>query len=481
MPRGRRLRGRVPAPLAALLAVAAVSGVAWAVVLPPLQGPDESGHVAYVQKLVEARQLPWHSSPPPAAAHRPSVSTEADTAMGWGAIEAMRGNLTGRAPASQVEVQRWRQHARGLDHHDRADGGYASVFAYPPLYYVYAAVPYAVTYPTSFFDRVLAMRLANVPLLLVVVVLTWLIAGEVFGRRRWLQTIAAGAVALNPQTVHLSSVVDPDPLLAVVWSGFLYLALLTLKRGPSTGRIAGIAALTLASCLTHPRGLALLPVAAVTVAWALVRHRRVAPRLRTPLIAGGVIAALLGAVAALDYGARGLQGDHVRGLVSYAWQFYLPRLPFMSPSVRADWTVRDAFVDRFWTFAQFDVSFSRGVLDALAVLSAVILVSAIVALVLRRAEIRRAPESVALFVVAVVFYILSAHLAAYRGIVRDPTDPVITGRYLVPLIAVFGVTVALSLSWLPRRLAGPAGGVVLGGMALLQVGALGSVLERFYA
>ena len=481
MTRSRLARVRIPAPLVALLAVAAVSGVAWALLLPPLQGPDESGHVAYVQKLVEARELPWHSTPPPAAAHRPSVSTEADTALGWGEIEAMRGNLTGRAPASEVEVRRWQQHASGLTHHDRADGGYASVFAYPPLYYVYAAVPYAVTYPTSFFDRELAMRLANVPLLLMVVVLTWLLAGELFERRRWLQAMAAGAVALNPQAVHLSAVVDPDPLLALQWSGFLYLAVLMLKRGPTTRRVAGIAALTLASCLTHPRGLALLPVAAIAVLLAVVRHRGVPRRLRAPLV--GAIAAVgaLAVVAAADYGARGLQPSHLRGLVSYVWQFYLPRLPFMTPSVRSDWTVRDAFVDRFWTFAQFDVSFSRGVLDALAVLMAAMLVSAIVALVLRRSAIRSAPDVLVLFVVTVVVYLVSAHLAAYRGLVRDPTDPVITGRYLVPLIAVFGVTVALSLSWLPRRLAGPACGIVLGGMALLQVGALGSVVERFYA
>ena len=43
----------VPRPLAALLAVATIQVVAWILVLPPFQGPDEDAHFAYVQHLAE--------------------------------------------------------------------------------------------------------------------------------------------------------------------------------------------------------------------------------------------------------------------------------------------------------------------------------------------------------------------------------------------------------------------------------------------
>jgi hypothetical protein len=58
---------------------------------------------------------------------------------------------------------------------------------------------------------------------------------------------------------------------------------------------------------------------------------------------------------------------------------------------------------------------------------------------------------------------------------------VMTGRYLLPLITIYGLGIALAVSWLPRRVAGVAGGIVLGGLAVLQLGAMGILLERFYA
>ena len=355
------------------------------------------------------------------------------------------------------------------------------MFAYPPLYYLYASVPYALDLSGSYFDREFVMRLANIPLLLAVVVLTWLIAGELFGRRRWLQVVAAGAVALNPQTVHVSATVDPDLLLAVEWGIVLYLAICALRYGPSRASVTGIVLATLAASVTHPRGLALIPVAALALAIAVWRHRLGARRPPLPVLALLAAMVVAGALGALWYGARGLALPEVRGLASYIWQFYLPRLPWMAPSVRSDWDVRDAFSDRFWTFAQFDVSFSHAVLVALWALALFVLAAAVVALVRHRRLVRGSADVVVALAAAVVIYLLFAHLAAYRGLVRDPTDPVLTGRYLVPLITLYGPLLALALTALPRRLAPAGAAVALSGLALLQVGALGSVLERFYA
>jgi hypothetical protein len=47
-------------------------------------------------------------------------------------------------------------------------------------------------------------------------------------------------------------------------------------------------------------------------------------------------------------------------------------------------------------------------------------------------------------------------------------------------MAIYGLGIALAVSWLPRRIAGAAGGVVLGGLILLQLAAMGIVVERFY-
>ena len=171
--------------------------------------------------------------------------------------------------------------------------------------------------------------------------------------------------------------------------------------------------------------------------------------------------------------------------MSYLWQFYLPKLPFMTPSFRPDWTVRDAFIDRFYgTFAQLEVYFSPGVMTLLARLTVAAVVLALVGLVVRLRSVRTRPAALwvlAVFVVGAAAYLLDMHVAAYRSLAAGAGDPVVTGRYLLPLITIYGLGIALAVSWLPRRVAGVAGGVVLGGLALLQLSAMGILLERFYA
>ena len=233
----------------------------------------------------------------------------------------------------------------------------------PPLYYVYAALPYLATYPLDFFDREFAMRLANIPLLLVLVALTWAIAGVLLPRRS-LQLLATAAVALNPQLTHLAAVVNPDLFLATLWAAFFYLAIIVVTRGPTRGRVAGIAALSVASCLTHGRGIAIVVPAAfvfvagvVAMAPAEPAHRRRLARRRGDRRAGR---RLLASCATRRWAPDRGQHAPVRVL----------RLAVLSPEavvhdaeLPAHWTVRDAFIDRFYgTFAQLEVYFSPGVM-----------------------------------------------------------------------------------------------------------------------
>jgi hypothetical protein len=124
------------------------------------------------------------------------------------------------------------------------------------------------------------------------------------------------------------------------------------------------------------------------------------------------------------------------------------------------------------------------VMTLLARLTVAAVVLALVGLFVRLRSVRARSTALwvlAVFVVGAVAYLLDMHVAAYRSLAAGAGDPVVTGRYLLPLITIYGLGIALAVSWLPRRLAGVAGGVVLGGLAVLQLSAIGILVERFYA
>ena len=78
---------------------------------------------------------------------------------------------------------------------------------------------------------------------------------------------------------------------------------------------------------------------------------------------------------------------------------------------------------------------------------------------------------------AVVGYLALLHAAAFRSLLTSP-DPVITGRYLLPLIPFYGVAIALAVAWLPRRWAPVAGGVAVSGVAAAAVRGAGRAVRE---
>lgn len=466
------LGSRVPAPLFALLSVTFVLGLAWIVALPAFQGPDEGRHLAYVQRIADAHTVPWRSGTGPETVRR--LSTEADTAALWSGLGPAQGNLGAKPAWTSLDERLWRARDDRLGDAARRDGGYTDAFRNPPLYYLYAAVPWVALHGASFFAREEAVRLAGLPFLLAIVALTWLIAGELLGPALGPRTLAAGLVALHPQLSNMAATVNPDLLLAALSAAALWTMLRLVRLGPSPGRVAAVVVLCAAAALTHGRGLALLAPAAVALLAVAVPGRRRA----LTVAAGGLAAGLVAVCVDAASGAGSL-----RQFGSYVWQFYLPRLPGMAPAIGPPgYGAREAFSDRFFgTFAGLEVSFPGWALDLFALLSAAGLVALVVVLIRRRAAVAARWPAAAVAAAAVLAVLVILHLVAYRSLVGAPGDPIVAGRYLLPLIALGGVAVAMVVRELPRRLAPFVAGALLAGAVVTQLGALGLVVERFGA
>ena len=93
----------------------------------------------------------------------------------------------------------------------------------PPLYYPYAAIAYLLDHGGTAFGRLYAMRIAGVLLLALTTLGAWLLAGEVFGRRRLPQLACAAVAGLMPMVTFMSTAVNPDALLITLWTLDLWL------------------------------------------------------------------------------------------------------------------------------------------------------------------------------------------------------------------------------------------------------------------
>lgn len=468
----RRLRA-IPRPLALILAVAAIEGLAWCAVMPPLQGPDEDSHFSYVQQIVDKGTIPWQ----PGGGSVRQLSTELYTVENVAGLGPLTGNLGARPYWTRADQELWRRADAGLAPDARSNGGYNSALRNPPLYYLYAAVPYEIASSGSIFDREIVVRLANVPLMMIALVFVWLVAGELVGRG-WPQVLATAAAGLVPQLTNMTATVNPDVLLTAEWSAALYLMLLVLRRGPRRWPVVGLAAVCVAAALTHARSLPLFVPAGLAVAIAVARER--GWRRASPIRLAGAVTALYALIVLV---LAGQGSGNVRQFGSYVWQFYLPRLGFMNPTIGPpNYGFREAYVDRLYgTLAQLEVVLPHRAEQALWLLSVVALVALVVVLVRSRDAVRRRLPEFLVLLSAILALLLGLHLAAYRAMLGNPGDPIVTARYLLPLLPLFGAAIALIAGALRPRAAAVFTGLVLAGGVVLQLESLGLLVERFYA
>ena len=174
---------------------------------------------------------------------------------------------------------------------------------------------------------------------------------------------------------------------------------------------------------THGRGLALLLPAAVAVALRLWNDRgRDGARRET-----AVVAVALGAVRL--HGRLRIRGDERLADGIRGTEAGVVPVAVLSPEARVhvsydrppDDDFRRVITERFYgAFAQLEVGFSPSVYDALWWAMGIVAIGAIVAVALRRRELR-AHWDVALVLASAVFgLLLLLHAVAYRAIVADP-------------------------------------------------------------
>jgi 4-amino-4-deoxy-L-arabinose transferase-like glycosyltransferase len=476
-----------PRPLGALLLLTLLLGVTWSLVTPAFQAPDEDSHFGYTQGLAESFRLPGIKD-------RPKYSTEQALGGSLSNSDQTAAQLFVRMEWSRDAYDRWRARDTAFGHRQKTDGGGENPASpNPPLYYLFEAGAYRIGESGDLFTRLQMARLASVLWIALTVVGVWLLAGELFRRDRLLQLVAAGTAGLLPMVQFVSSAVNPDALLYALWSLALWAGVRLIRRGLTARGAAALFGFVGLACVVKATSLALLPGACFALIVALRRAPGSrAAKLRTVGAAVGGLAATLGVwlvVAALVHRPAAAQVAQVttghssvnlREFASYLWQFYLPRLPFMTPFTTGapHLAVYDAWLKTGWAgFGWLEVRFPEPVYVALALITLAI---AIVALVVLVRERRRVDVGSLIFLAVVALsLLLGLHWTEYR-LIDSGAGPFNVGRYLLPLVGIAGLAVALVVRALRpvHRVTGAA--LALSGLFALNLFSLALMLERFY-
>jgi 4-amino-4-deoxy-L-arabinose transferase-like glycosyltransferase len=482
----RRSRRRLPTAAWVCFGVALANGIAWGLITPLFQVPDEAGHVAYVQRIAEGGTVPTGAF---GLQHFSPEERHLLDAMRWKAVQRRRDVRVPGTAAYQKNLQRDVSTSYGRD----SKGGYTTDTNNPPLYYFTAAGVYHLSPWTSLADRVHAMRLLSALLAACTVLLIFLFLRELLPSTPWAWTVGALAVAFQPMFAFTASGVTSDTFLYPASAGVFYALALCFRRGLNVSRGLVLGAFASVGLLAKMNMVGLLPGIAVGVLALTIRT----PRERRPdalngaLAAFAIVAVPLGIYMLLNsmvwdrglyFGAPGVQGPTgiivpggaqvsatFSGAFDYMWEFYLPRLPSMHPLFPA-YPLRDIWFDGFiGDFGWLDYRFSSWVYDV-----ALIPAFAIVALAgrelyaSRRVVRERLGELITylsligglLVLIGGVSYI--ARLGGAMGYEQP--------RYLFPLLALYGALVAFAARGAGRRF-GPAVGVFLVCLAVLHTAA----------
>lgn len=480
--------GRVPRVAFVCAAVAMGNAVVWAVVTPSFQVPDEPIHVGYAQWLAETGRLPRTD----VAKLKESVFAPDYQAV----LEAMPFSMEGKPSWSEQQERDLRRQLDG-DLSRRAETGAWTAAIYPPLYYAFQAVPARLGSPLSPLDRLFLLRLGSALLAGFTVLFVFQFLRELLPATPWAWTVGALAVAFQPVFGFIGGGVNNDNLLFTVSALLLALLARAFRRGLSPRLGVAVGATLAAGVLTKPAMYGLLPGAALgllLLAWRGLRREDRQP-LRGAALAGMVFLAATVTWYVVDATVFGrVPADATEGLstgsrptsllsqLSYLWQFYLPKLPFMGEKFPGYprypvWDVLiQGFIGRFGYFQYgFPMSAYRlGFWVLLAVAALAVLA------VLRTGGLRRRAAEVSCYFAMAVGLVVLMGVVGYRYVLSTGAN-FEQIRYFFPLLGLYGAVVALA-----ARSAGARWGRPLG--ALLVVLAMGHSLlsmmvtvARYYA
>ena len=200
-----------------LLAALAV-GIAYIIIIPPWQSPDEPTHFEYAQVLADGAPA-WNPSPSPELQEK--IISSLDRHGYWGYVGVER-------PPVLPTIFRETPFLAAAP---------SQIGKNPPLYYWIASRVLIISPQLPLEGRLYRLRALSLFFSLLTIACVWLCAREIFGASSPLCFAAAGATAFLPQFLVIGTSISPDPLVNLLGAAVIWLVIRIQKTGLRSGKM----------------------------------------------------------------------------------------------------------------------------------------------------------------------------------------------------------------------------------------------------
>jgi hypothetical protein len=483
----RRALGRVPVAARVCALVAFINAACWSLIMPPFQALDEPDHFAYVQQLAETGSLPTSSSV--------EYSPEEILALSDLRHAQVQLRPEGR-PIRTRAGQGKLQHDLSQPLSRRGSGGTGFSASEPPLYYALETIPYGLASKGTILSRITLMRLMSALMGGLTALFAFMFLREALPAVRWAWTVGALGVAFAPLLAVSSGGVTPDAMLFAVSAALFYALAHAFRRGLSQRSAMAIGAVIAVGLLTKLNFIGLAPGACLGLILLARRearasgsrayYRLLAPGL-TIAASPGVLYGLVNVLsshaafgAASGMGGSLLSGHTPSRALSYIWQLYLPRLPWMHNDFGELFTPQQLwFRGLVGLYGWNDTVFPGWVYGVALIPAGLIAALCIRALASGRSQLRRRSGEIATYAAMCLGLLVVVGASGYleaRYALVEFAQP----RYMVPMIVLWGAVLALAARGVGRRW-GPVIGILLVALAISHdVFSQLQVIARYY-
>jgi hypothetical protein len=467
----RRTLARPPRAAYWCALIGMLNALAWGIIVPPFEVPDENAHYAYVQQLAEVRALPHEQSV------YTGLSPREDAILAVIHAFEIPGDAANPAPLTEVE-QRQLQVVEHEKLSAYGSGDALSAASNPPLYYVLETIPYAISPSHGVLNRLALMRALSAIFAGFTVFFVFMFLRELLPGTRWVWPVGAIAVALQPLFAFISGGVNNDALLYTFAAALFFAVARMFRRGLDEETGVAIGAALGIGLLAKFTLLGVAPGAALAVVCGIWRARRTG---RHVALRGAAIAAAFAAIPALLYltlakravtsGTLGPGGATIsvpnvptglRGELDHIWQLFLPTIPGLGPNQFS--TVQlwhEWFLGLIGRFGWLDTRFPYWVYLVAAPIAIALVLAAIAELARERERTWRHADQLVVYVAMVLGLCVEIGVQSYRSLVTN-AGAFEQPRYLLSALCVYAAIVALA-----ARVPGRRWGLVIGALIVM--------------